>query len=93
MSILYAVVAQGPVVLARYASCAGNFQEVAEQILSQVKVDSGPPRMTYTHDHYLTHYVISHGIIYLCMTEDVSSFVKFSHVLKKVMIADWLEML
>ena len=72
MSILYAVISQGPVVLARYASCAGNFQEVADQILAQANVDTGPNRMTFTHGKYLTHFTIANGVIYLCITDDVS---------------------
>ena len=72
MSILYAVISQGPVVLARYASCAGNFQEVADQILAQVNVETSATQMTYAHGNYLTHYIISHGIIYLCISDDVS---------------------
>ncbi|KAF2345909.1 Synaptobrevin [Trinorchestia longiramus] len=70
MSILYVVIAQGPVVLARYASCAGNFQDVADQVLSRLAMDEvSAPRMTFTHDAYLTHYLLNNGIAYLCITD------------------------
>ena len=47
MAILFAVVARGSTVLAKYASCAGNFLEVAEQILS--KLSGEDSKMTYSH--------------------------------------------
>lgn len=55
-------------VLAKYASCAGNFAEVTEQIIAKI-----PPRndkLTYSHGNYLFHYVSEDGIIYMCITDD-----------------------
>lgn len=70
MPILYSVISRGNTVLAKYASCAGNFAEVTEQIIAKI-----PPRndkLTYSHGNYLFHYVSEDGIIYMCITDDVS---------------------
>ena len=50
MPILFAVVARGATVLAKYASCAGNFTEVTEQILSKIPADNS--KLTYSHSRY-----------------------------------------
>lgn len=69
MPLLYTVVARGSTVLARYATCAGNFAEVTEQIL--VKISPGESsRLTYSHASYLFHYVAEDGIVYMCITDD-----------------------
>nr|CAH7723831.1 unnamed protein product [Callosobruchus chinensis] len=68
MPILYSVVSRGSTILAKYASCAGNFTEVTEQIISKI-----PPhndKLTYSHGNYLFHYVSENGIIYMCITDD-----------------------
>lgn len=71
MPLLYSVVARGTTVLARYATCAGNFAEVTEQILSKIPPgESG--RLTYSHASYLFHYVAGAGIVFMCITDDVS---------------------
>lgn len=68
MPILYSVVSRGVTVLAKYASCAGNFAEVTEQILSKISPEA--PKLTYSHGSYLFHYNLDDGIIYLCITDD-----------------------
>ncbi|BFZ24289.1 hypothetical protein BsWGS_27328 [Bradybaena similaris] len=68
MPILYAVIARGTTVLAKYASCAGNFTEVTEQIL--LKIPPGNSKLTYCHGSYLFHYIADDKIIYLCITDD-----------------------
>ncbi|ESO89546.1 hypothetical protein LOTGIDRAFT_193035 [Lottia gigantea] len=68
MPILFAVVARGATVLAKYASCAGNFTQVTEQILAKISpVDS---KLTYSHGSYLFHYICEDKIVYLCITDD-----------------------
>ena len=47
MSLLYAVVSRGDTVLAKYASCAGNFNEVVTQVLSRISAET--TRLTYSH--------------------------------------------
>lgn len=68
MPILFAVVARGGTVLAKYASCAGNFTEVTEQILAKIPADNS--KLTYSHGSYLFHYVCDDRIIFLCITDD-----------------------
>lgn len=69
MPILYSVVSRGVTVLAKYATCAGNFAEVTEQVISKI-----PPhndKLTYSHGNYLFHYICENRIIYMCITDDV----------------------
>lgn len=68
MPLLYSVVARGSTVLAKYASCAGNFAEVTEQILNTISPENG--KLTYSYGNYLFHYVLEETIIYLCITDD-----------------------
>lgn len=68
MTLLYAVVARGTTVLAKHARCAGNFNEVTEQIL--YKIPDSDTKMTYSHGDYLFHYVRENGIVYYAITED-----------------------
>ncbi|XP_050504160.1 vesicle-associated membrane protein 7 [Diabrotica virgifera virgifera] len=68
MPILYSVICRGSTVLVKYATCAGNFGEVTEQIISKI-----PPhndRLTYSHGNYLFHYVLENRILYMCITDD-----------------------
>ncbi|XP_066589200.1 vesicle-associated membrane protein 7 [Prorops nasuta] len=69
MPILYSVVARGPTILARHASCAGNFEQVTEQILA--KIPPQDDKLTYSQGPYLFHYICSDNIIYMCITDDV----------------------
>ena len=71
MAMLYSSVSRGTTVLARYAACAGNFAEVTDQILSKIST-AETSRLTYSHASYLFHYVTQGGVIYLCITDDVS---------------------
>ena len=41
MSILYSVIARRTTVLARFASCIGNFSEITEVVLAKI-ADSSP---------------------------------------------------
>lgn len=70
MPILFSVVARGTVVLAKYATCAGNFTEVTEQILS--KIPPHDDKLTYSHGNYLFHYIAENKLVYFCITDDVS---------------------
>lgn len=51
MPILYSVVARGTTVLAKFASCAGNFSEVTEQILSRIPPENS--KLTYTQGRFV----------------------------------------
>ncbi|XP_025087433.1 vesicle-associated membrane protein 7-like [Pomacea canaliculata] len=69
MPILFSVIARGTTVLAKYASCAGNFTEVTEQILAKIPQNENS-KLTYSHGSYLFHYIAEEKIIYLCITDD-----------------------
>lgn len=84
MPLLYSVVARGTTVLARYATCAGNFAEVTEQILTKISPgESG--RLTYSHASYLFHYVAETGVVFMCITDDVSISGDFTHCIISLM--------
>ncbi|KAH7976562.1 hypothetical protein HPB52_016204 [Rhipicephalus sanguineus] len=84
MPLLYCVVARGSTVLSRYASCAGNFSEVTEQILGKISPDV--PKLTYSHGSYLFHYILEDGITYLTITDDSVTFRKSSRNLARSMM-------
>lgn len=71
MPLLFSVVARGTVVLAKYATCAGNFTEVTEQLLS--KIPPHDDKLTYSHGNYLFHYIAENKLVYFCITDDVST--------------------
>lgn len=68
MPILYSVISRGNTILAKYASCAGNFAEVTEQIIA--KIPGHDNKLTYSHGNYLFHYICESKIIYMCITDD-----------------------
>lgn len=68
MPILYSVIARGVTVLTKYASCAGNFSEVTEQIMAKIAPENA--KLTYSHGSYLFHYICENRIIYMCITDD-----------------------
>jgi len=69
MAILFSAVARSTTILAKYASCAGNFNEVVDNIISKISPEAD--KLTYTHGSYLFHYVTSsHRITYLCITDE-----------------------
>ncbi|XP_014207047.1 vesicle-associated membrane protein 7 [Copidosoma floridanum] len=68
MPLLYCVVARGNTVLAKHAACAGNFEEVTDQILAKIPPQND--KMTYTQGPYLFHYSSEDQIVYMCITDD-----------------------
>lgn len=68
MSLLYGAISRGKTILAKYASCSGNFQEITDHLL--VKIGPENSKMTYTQRNYLFHYIVEDGITYLCITDD-----------------------
>lgn len=69
-AILYAVIANGPVVLAEYSAVQGNASLVAIQLLEKLKVEEGT-RSSYTVDSHAFHILVSGGLIYVAMAEQV----------------------
>lgn len=70
MPILYAVVARQSTVLAKYAECVGNFQEVTEQVIQKIQMENH--KLTYAHGNYLIHYICEDRVVYMCITDNVS---------------------
>lgn len=68
MPLLFSVVARNGVILAKYATCAGNFAEVTKQIL--MKISPHEDKLTYSHGNYLFHYIKENGLVYFCITDD-----------------------
>ncbi|XP_053975122.1 vesicle-associated membrane protein 7-like [Hylaeus volcanicus] len=68
MPILYTVVARGPTILVKHATCAGNFQEFTEIFLARIPPQND--KLTYSHGSYLFHYICENNIIYMCITDD-----------------------
>lgn len=68
MTILYTVITRENTILSRYATCAGNFQQAVDQLLSKVTFDNH--KITYSHESFLFHYICEDRIIYLAITED-----------------------
>ncbi|XP_028403446.1 vesicle-associated membrane protein 7-like [Dendronephthya gigantea] len=68
MPLFYSVVSRGTTVLAKHASCAGNFAEVSHQILGRIPPENA--KLTYTQSSYLFHYICEDRVIYLCITDD-----------------------
>ncbi|KAK3100700.1 hypothetical protein FSP39_023943 [Pinctada imbricata] len=82
MPILFAVVARGTTILAKYASCAGNFSEVTEQILNKIGAENS--KLTYSHGSYLFHYISDDRIVFLCITDDDFERSKAFHFLNEI---------
>lgn len=80
MPILYSVVARGTTILAKYASCTGNFDEVTENILTKIPPQND--KLTYSQGQYLFHYICENNIIYMCTTDAVSNQ-RYIYTLKK----------
>ena len=64
--ILYCVVARGATVLARHASCVGNFAEISDLVLAKVR-EQEQPKMTLTQGEFLFHYISSDGVVALAI--------------------------
>lgn len=68
MTIKFSAVAKGNLVLAKFASCSGNFTETAQQILKMIPPED--KRNTYCTGDSLFHYVSENKLVYFCITDD-----------------------
>ncbi|KAG0248233.1 Vesicle-associated membrane protein, partial [Actinomortierella ambigua] len=68
MSIIYALVARGSIILAEYTNSSGNFTTVTEAILGKIPPNNS--KLTYVYDRYLFHYICEDGLTYMCMADD-----------------------
>ncbi|KAF8980725.1 hypothetical protein BGZ46_003762, partial [Entomortierella lignicola] len=81
MSIIYALVARGSLILAEYTNTSGNFTTVTEAILEKIPPNNS--KLTYVYDRYeLVSFATTHsditltfrsfldGLTYMCMADD-----------------------
>lgn len=54
--------------MAEYSAGAGNFGSVAARILA--KISPANARQAYAYDRHLFNYVVSDGLVFLCMTDE-----------------------
>jgi len=71
MPILYSLISRGTCILAEYQAenIGGNFVNITQVLLGRIQENANETRMTYILDQYLFHYIISHGITFLCMAD------------------------
>lgn len=70
MPILFSAVASERTILSHFASCDGNFIEIAELVLAKLpKINN---KMTYSHGTYLLHYINENSHVYFCITDKAS---------------------
>lgn len=72
MPIVFSAVASERNIVSNFASCDGNFTEIAEQVLSKLPTCNN--KMTYSHGIYLLHYIAEDDYLYFCITDKVSTF-------------------
>ena len=68
MSMLYSFVARGSVILAKYAACQGNFEQVALDCLE--KLSGTESRFTVKAQEHMLHFLIDGGLTYLLVAEE-----------------------
>ncbi|KAF9223119.1 VAMP synaptobrevin-like protein [Gyrodon lividus] len=69
MSLLNALVARGPLILAEHQAPGGrDFTHATQKILSKIPPDNS--KLTYAWEQYLFHYISEGGFVYLVMAND-----------------------
>lgn len=66
--ILYALIARGKTVLAEFTFTSGNFPQITRVLLGKISNDDG--KMSYVYDQHVFHYIVTDGIVYMCMCDD-----------------------
>lgn len=69
MTILYALVARGTVVLAEFSAASGNSSTIARRILEKIP-PGGDSRVSYSQDRHIFHIMKADGLTFLCMASD-----------------------
>eukprot|EP00741_Cyanophora_paradoxa_P005366 tig00000880_g5204.t1 len=69
-SIVYALVARGPIALADYATTTGNFRNIAREVCSRLPASVGEERRSYSLEHHVFHVLCDMGLVFLVMTEE-----------------------
>ncbi|XP_050677105.1 vesicle-associated membrane protein 7-like [Leptidea sinapis] len=67
MPILFSAFACDRVIVNKFASCEGNFDEIVETML--IKLPQNNRKMTYSHGKYLLHYIVEDRLFYFCVTD------------------------
>ena len=68
MSMLFSFVARGSVILAKYAACQGNFEQVALDCLE--KLSGTESRFTVKAQEHMLHFLVDGGLTYLLVAEE-----------------------
>ncbi|GAW09061.1 VAMP synaptobrevin-like protein [Lentinula edodes] len=68
MSLIHALVAQGPTILAEHKAGSRDFSQATQTILSKIPPNNS--KLTYVWEQYLFHYVSEGGFTYLVMADD-----------------------
>nr|GMD87342.1 vesicle-associated membrane protein 711 [Ipomoea batatas] len=71
MTILYALVARGSVVLAEHSATTTNASTIARQVLEKIP-GSNDTNVSYSQDRYIFHVKRTDGLTALCMADDVA---------------------
>lgn len=69
MTILYALVARGSVVLAEQSGASTNASTIARQILEKIP-GNNDTNVSYSQDRYIFHVKRTDGLTVLCMADD-----------------------
>ncbi|KAF9456316.1 VAMP/synaptobrevin-like protein [Collybia nuda] len=68
MSLIHALVARGPVVLAEHQAGKRDFSQATQTILSKIPPNNS--KLTYVWEQYLFHYISEGGFTYLAMADE-----------------------
>lgn len=71
MTILYALVARGSLVLAEFSGTSTNASAIARQILEKIPGDNDS-NVSYSQDRYIFHVKRTDGLTVLCMADDTA---------------------
>ncbi|KAF8882121.1 VAMP/synaptobrevin-like protein [Infundibulicybe gibba] len=70
MSLIHALVARGPVILAEHQAGKRDFSQATQTILSKIPPNNS--KLTYVWEQYLFHYVSEGGFVYLVMADEAA---------------------
>ncbi|XP_068660741.1 vesicle-associated membrane protein 714-like isoform X2 [Aristolochia californica] len=79
MTILYAAVTRGTVILAEFSAVTGNTGAVARRILDKIPTDSDS-RVCFSQDQYIFYILLSDGLTFLCMANDTFGRISFAYL-------------
>ncbi|PWA38245.1 synaptobrevin, Longin-like domain protein [Artemisia annua] len=82
MTIVYALVARGSVILAEFSDANTNGGVIARQIVEKIKADNNDVNVSYSQNKYVFHVKRVDGLTCLCMADDLDarSKIELNHV-------------